>query len=312
MKMRNGIIVMLLFLAGGLMAACEPADPNRPTVKINAPGNDTVFVAEAGMWPSVNVEVTSKVSVDGYELTSFEIFLATHTDGVEEINQRVFLDSSPAPDLDGNYTWNVPVSTFAYSDYDIVAVVRNNNPGANERSASVGLRVDSPADSFPGGFYTLKISSVSQVPGSCLINQFLLSMAVGMIKDSLTFPHRVPSGAEIYAGPGQELEHTVSFPLPFPEVSAMLSIDLQNNTIVYTGQGEYVINFAGLVPPDFPGYDCIIGTTVDGVVNDLDPNDPDGTFSFSLTSIEEAPGGSCSLSLPSSGVCQLNVNVDAD
>ncbi len=314
MKKRDSIMITILLLTIGLMAGCF-SDPNMPQVQITAPENNIVTIS-ASLPVSINVAATSQVPGDGtYPLTSFAINLVKLDDRIEESNVEAYSDNNPSH-VDGAYAWNEAVQINDYSDYKIVATVKNgyvDGTGAEgERSAAIKLRVEPPAQDFPGGDYELTITKVDQSPANCMLNQFLLNTALGLIGGSMVADIDVPSGQEIYNN-NNSLSLLIDLPFPLPMVNTLLSLDTINNRIIIDGQGESSVDFTGMAPID--GFDCILLGTVDGEIDDLDPGDPDGTFTFDLISISAGayPGApSCSLSMPDDGDCTLIATVDAD
>ena len=79
--------------------------------------------------------------------------------------------------------------------------------------------------------------------------------------------------------------------------------------ILMDGPDDYTIDLTGLAP--IPGFDCVITASADGVFDDLDPDDIDGSLTIGITSVQASPGGTCNLN-PPSGDCELGIGMDAD
>lgn len=76
------------------------------------------------------------------------------------------------------------------------------------------------------------------------------------------------------------------------------------------GPDSYTIDLTGLAP--LPGFDCVITASADGVFDDLDPYDPDGSLTIGILQVEPSPQGQgCTLHIPS-GACSLVVGMDAN
>jgi len=123
----------------------------------------------------------------------------------------------------------------------------------------------------------------------------------------------LPSGQAIYNFNDGSNAYPFEIPLPYPlgNIEVILSVDVEQNAILIDGPDDYVIDLTGLVPAPFTGFDCVITAAANGIFDDLDPYDPDGSITISVSDVFPSPGGNCTLN-PPSGACDLIVGLDGD
>ena len=142
------------------------------------------------------------------------------------------------------------------------------------------------------------MTSLTGTPAGCLIPNILLAGVPAFVP---SFPAEIPP---IGTAPAY-----INLPAPFSEVYADTSVNAADNTIVFDGPPTYTVDFRGMIPLN--GYDCIITTTFDGVFNDLDPDDPDGVFSFEVLDVTGI--GCTAIEAPDPALnCTLHAGVDGD
>lgn len=307
--MKTGSFVRILVsLVAFCLLGVHCADPNLPTINVVSPlGN--AFAPES---LPTNVEVAFSVPVPGCGATTFPVnpdsFAATLTrrlDGqsLEEID--ITADFSRAQDPGtGAYTYTAVLEFADYGDYEVYVTIQN---GRGMGFQSLLLRVEQRVAAFQGGDFAMRVSSLKQQPPNCLFPDLVLSVIMDIIRNTV-FRLVLPSGADILAGGSYPL--TIALPPPLGLVDVMLSADEEANEILIDGPASYTIDLTGLAP--LPGFDCVITASADGVFDDLDPYDPDGSLTIGILQVEPSPQGQgCTLQTPS-GTCSLVVGMDAN
>lgn len=309
MKSNIRLKIGLSFLVLGFMAL-HCTNPNLPLVQFLDPAQDSAYVTDAFPYA---LDVKVSVPLPGCGATTFPVDPASFTatlvavvdgEAVSEVDvTAVFGSGTPNPQT-GAYTWIGTVEVQEYSEFKVVVTIANTEGiGSN----ALRFRVEQPAADFPGGFFTMSVSKLTQVPSGCVIDQGLIGIIEGIVK-TIPFSLGLPSGADILAG-GNAYPIVIALPFPLGNVDATLSLDEANNDILIDGPEDYTINLTGVAP--LPGFDCIITAAANGLFDDVDPDDLDGVLNISVTNVDTSPGGTCSLVAPS-GECNLNVFIDAD
>ncbi len=306
------VLQLSLSCATLCLLALHCTDPNLPTIRIENPPQNSVLVENEVPY-LLPVEVT--VPLPGCGSTTFPIDPDSFTAVLTQVRdgETVFeLDVSSSFERTQNpqtqawkYTASLQLDSFG--DYQIRFTVQN------ERGMGTNVllfRLEQAVTAFPGGNYWMKISSLKQSPANCLLADWLLQIIYGLIKD-VSFLLYIPSGQAIIDS-GNAYPLTIPLPYPLGEIDVILSLDEAANDILIDGPDSYEIDLTGLVPPPFTGFDCIITASADGVIDDLDPTDPDGLLTIGILDIQPSPGGNgCTLN-PPSGSCILKVGMDGD
>jgi len=307
---RVKLAVALMFL--GVMALhCEPS--NLPIFTWVTPLQNTVFLAD-GDDPLPTV-IESAVPLPGCGATVFPIDPGTFTASLEEWRDGEMIDAADVtssfgePVLDptlGKYTFPGTVDLPGFGDYRLVLSVSNE---MGEGTGVLSLFVKQNAASFAGGPYNFTVSGLDQDPNSCLLPDILLPVIQGIV-GGINMPMMLPSAADIIAS-GNAYPFTIPLPYPLGDVDVIFSVDETGNAILIDGPDDYTIDLTGLVPPPLTGFDCVITAAADGIFDDLDPYDVDGSLTISIADVEASPGGNCTLT-PPTGDCDLIVEMDGD
>jgi len=309
MKARNAVRIGICLISFCFLTI-HCADPNLPRITIVSPEQNAVIQSSAVPYSLDDVELS--VPVPGCGATTVpvdpETFSATLTrlvDG-EVLPPETDVTSSFDYILDsetGAYTYTGTVELADFGDYQIHFTIQNvTGEGAN----TLIFRLEPTVEEFPGATLTMSVSSLKQQPASCLFSDLVLPIIYGIIKPK-TFELTLPSGADMAGGP---YFLYISLPMPLGDIPVWLSLDVLNNDILIDGPDIYTIDLTGLAP--IPGFDCMITASADGVFNDIDPNDPDGSLTIGITDVQPSPWGEgCTLS-PPTGDCALIVGMDGD
>jgi hypothetical protein len=306
---RVKIVIALLFL-GVLALHCNPS--NLPIFQWVTPAQNTVFLADFDV--PLPTEVVVAVPQPGCGATVFPIDPATFTATLESWRDGALLSdedvtaSFDAPVLDptlGKYTFSGTVDLPGFGDWRIVARVSNAN---GEGAGTLKVQVLQNVANFQGGLYKMTVSNLDQNPNNCLLPDALLPIIKGIVGGTW-FPLTFPSAEDILNNSNY---YPISIPLPYPlgNVDVTLSVDTAKNAILIDGPDDYTIDLTGLVPPPFTGFDCVITAAANGIFDDLDPWDPDGSLTISISNVQPSPGKTCTLVSPS-GSCDLIVDLDA-
>ena len=284
MKGSHGIKIGIALMIMCLMAV-HCVDPNKPRFIITSPDPDAVLISAA--LPSA-VDVELSVPVPGCGGTgpaiapaTFLAELALLRDGIEESRVDVTADFSegvldPATSAYG-FTGTVALSDFG--DYQLWFTIENVNGLVG--ASILAFRLEQEVSEFPGGTYTMRISGLGQDPASCLLSNALLPI-ITPILGGIPFSLTLPSGADILAS-GNNFQLDIALPF-LGYIETYLSLDETENDILIDGPDEYTIDLSTL-PVPLPGFDCIVTAAADGIFDDVDPNDPDGSLTVSI-----APG----------------------
>jgi len=300
---RIGLALLVFCLLG-----IHCADPNLPTINVVSP-TKTAFAPES---LPTSVEVAFRVPVPGCGATTFPVdpdsFTATLTrrlDGrsLEETDITAAFSRAQDPGT-GAYTYTAVLAFANYGDYEVYVTIQN---GRGMGFQSLLLRVEQRVAAFQGGDFAMRVSSLRQEPPNCLFPDVVLGVIMDIIRNSV-FRLVLPSGADIVQAGFYPL--TISLPFPLGQIDVLLSADEGANEILIDGPASYTIDLTGLAP--LPGFDCVITASADGVFNDLDPYDPDGSLTIGILQVEPSPQGQgCTLHTPS-GTCSLVVGMDAN
>jgi len=303
-KMGISLFIMCLM-------AIHCANPNLPIFMMISPSQNDVIPQDSAPY---SLEVEVDVPLPGCGATTFPIDPATFSatligllDG-DVISEQDVTENFGEGVLDpqtGKHTWNGTVEIAAFGSYRIDFSVSNET---GEGIGNLYFRLEQTVALFPGGSFLFHVSSLGQDPANCLLPNGLLPIILGIVGGT-NFPLTLPSGADILAS-GNAYPITIGLPFPLGNVDAVLSLDEPNNDIVIDGPDDYTIDLTGLVPPPLTGFDCVITASAEGVMDDIDPNDLDGSLTIGITDVQASPGGTCTLS-PPSGACDLIVGLDA-
>ena len=297
------------------MMAVHCANPTLPKISIVSPEQNAVYFGDSGPF-AVDVEV--RVPLPGCGAKTYPIEPTSFTATLQGL-----LDGEPAGDpidvtpsfgegvLDpetGAYVWTGTVNVSSFGDYELYFTIGNTRgQGAND----VFFRVEQTVATFPGGTYTMTVSSLGQNPASCLVPNILLGTITNIIKTAW-FMQFLPSGADILAWePPNAYPLTLELPSPLSWVDVVLSLDGFNNDILMDGPPDYTIDFTPFAQKYGLPLACVITASADGMFNDIDPLDPDGLLTVQILDVQASPGGTCNLS-PPAGDCALIVGIDAD
>jgi len=310
---RSGRIKLFIGMLCLGMLAMHCSDPNIPMFRVITPVQNTVFLADFDIPLPTYVEVA--VPLPGCGATTFPIDPATFTatlksvrDG-ETISEEDVTDSFDAPVLNptsGQYTFPGTVDLPGFGDWVIVFTVSNS---AGEGTGSLALSVQQNVAAFQGGLYKMTVSGLGQTPADCLLPNALLPIIQGIVGGTW-FALTLPSSESILNN-GNIYPLTIPLPYPLGNIQVMLSVDEAQNSILIDGPDSYVIDLTGLVPAPFTGFDCVITAAADGIFDDLDPWDPDGSLTIAISNVQTSPGGTCTLAAPT-GACALIVDMDGD
>lgn len=308
MKIRTNIrLMMALAVLCSLSTRCF--NPNLPTVVVVSPEADASVIAEV-LPLAQAVEVN--VPLPGCGAAAFPVDPETFTatlqgmlDGkvVSEEDVTPLFGTGVADPATGTIGWAGDVPLEGYGEYAIAFSVENEHgPG----TGLLRLRVEQPLAEFPGGWFLLSLSSMDQSPADCLGPQLLLDLIHPVIKD-LVFPVTLPTAQEV-------LEADNAYPLTLtinpmmPSIPLVLRVDEPANRFLMDGPDAFTYNLAGAFPAS--GLDCVLTAAIDGLLDDIDPQDPDGRLTLDLT-VEAVPGGECVL-IPAGDDCALILGLDGD
>lgn len=307
MKTRKFVRIGLSLLVFCLLGI-HCADPNLPTINVVSPLENT-FAPES---LPTSVEVAFRVPVPGCGAATFPVdpdsFTATLTrrlDGraLEETDITAAFSRAQDPGT-GAYTYTAVLEFADYGDYEVYVTIQN---GRGMGLQSLLLRVEQKVASFQGGDFAMRVSSLKQQPPNCLFPDVVLNVIMDIIRNTV-FRLVLPSGADILQSGSYPL--TIALPLPLGLIDVLLSADQGENEILIDGPDSYTIDLTGLAP--LPGFDCVITASADGVFDDLDPYDPDGSLTIGILEVEPSPQGQgCTLHTPV-GACSLVVGMDAN
>ena len=299
---RFGIILAVL---GMLAVNCE--NPMLPAIQIVNPEKNAVYITDGSL--DLDVEVRVPVQTCGTQSypanpDTLEATLSQVLDGVDISVMDVTADlgDEVLDPATGTYAWTGTLNLPDYGDYELHVTI-NNSQG--QGGAKRNIRLEQDVVDYEGGDLSMHITSLKQSPADCLIPNLAIGTVLGQIR-SLPFNLTLPSGAAIQGG-GQSA--TIELPSPMSPVDVGLSLDEANNDILIDGPDDYVMDITGMAP--IGGYDCILTGSLDGVIDDIDPYDPDGSLSILITDVTSSGTGSCSLSVPSSG-CTWTMGMDGD
>ncbi len=305
---RVKLAIALLFM--GVMAL-HCGDPNIPTFVVISPAQNTVYIADYSAPLPVDVEVA--VNQPGCGGTTYPIDPATFTatlqlwrDGeliAEEDRTSSFDEGVLDPSI-ARYTFTGNVELPGFGDWVILFNVSN---AMGEGMGTLSLQVVQTVTEYGGGIYKMTVDGLDQDPNNCLLPDSLLPIIQGIVGGTW-FGLTLPSGADILAAGNS---HPLTIPLPYPlgNVEVLLSVDEADNAILIDGPDDYTIDLTGLVPAPFTGFDCVITAAADGIFDDLDPYDPDGSLTIAISDVQASPGGNCTLTAPT-GACALIVDLD--
>jgi len=310
MKARNAVRIGICLISFCFLTI-HCADPNLPRITIVSPEQNAVIQSSAVPYSLDDVELS--VPVPGCGATtvpvdpdSFSATLTRLVDG-EVLPPETDVTSSFDYILDsetGAYTYTGTVELADFGDYQIHFTIQNvTGEGAN----TLIFRLEPTVAEFPGAMLTTSVSSLKQQPANCLFPDLLVPIIYGIIKPK-TFELNLPSGADILANTPYPL--WIFLPNPLGDILVGLSLDPAKNDILIDGPDDHTIDLTGMAP--LPGFDCMITASADGVFNDIDPNDPDGSLTIGIIDVQPSPWGEgCTLS-PPTGACALLVGMDGD
>ena len=306
--MRGAIFVrfgIILAVSGMLAVNCE--NPMLPAIQIINPEQNAVYVTDGSL--SLDVEVRVPVQTCGTQSfpvnpDTLEATMSQVLDGevISEEDVTANLGDEVLDPATGTYAWTGTVDLPDYGDYKLLITI-NNSQGTG--SARRNIRLEQDVVDFEGGYMTMHITSLRQSPADCLIPNLAIGTVLGQLR-KMSISLILPSGADIQGG-GQTA--TIDLPPPMSPVSVDLSLDEANNDILIDGPDDYEMDITGMAP--IGGYNCILTGSLDGVFDDIDPYDPDGSLTIQITDVTPSGTGSCGLSVPGAG-CTWTLGLDAD
>jgi len=163
---------------------------------------------------------------------------------------------------------------------------------------------------FLGGVYTMRMTNIVQNPRACMMNivtqNLIRSFASGI--DLSLF---LPSGEIILASQeiGSPYPLTIDLPSPLTDVDVLLTLDPTWQDILMDGPDVYIVDTTGVLP--FPGVDCVITGSADGIFDDINTEPLTGTLTIDVADVQASPGGVCSLLYAPAGDCRLILTVNA-
>jgi hypothetical protein len=311
MKARR-IVKLAITFSGLCLMALHCGNPTLPKITLVTPVQNSVIVQDSVPY-SLPVEV--KVPVPGYGATTFPVdpttfnaLLTRLVDGtsVSETDVTSSFQSSQDPTTK-EWTWTASLDFASFGDYQIKFTIQNSQGSGTN---TLKFRLEQTVAAFPGGTEIMSMSSLKQTPSNCLLADALVSIIYAVIKNK-AFTLDLPSGQDILDS-GNAYFIFIPLPHPLENIDATLSLDLPNNDILITGPTSYSIDLTGFVPPPFTGFDCVITARANGVINDIDPTDLDGSLTIGILDVLPSPGGSGCTVNPPSGACSLIVGMDAN
>ncbi len=206
-------------------------------------------------------------------------------------------------DLDGDGYGNPASSACLYPEEDCDDSNPDVNPWAVEGpfgDATCSDTLDNNCDGdvddddlgcwFPGGSYYFKISFISQDPGGCMINPFLLAGVLVMLQD-VSFPVTLPAYT-----PDPFL---FVLPLPFLGVFQLEDTVFGEDEVIFPPQTE-AIDF-GPIQDIFPlpGLNCLVSGTAGGGITSLNVSTLPAQITISDLVVSEGSGeGECTILSP--------------
>jgi hypothetical protein len=92
-------------------------------------------------------------------------------------------------------------------------------------------------------------------------------------------------------------------------VDVLLSLDPTRQDILMDGPDVYIADTTGVLP--FPGVDCVITGSADGIFDDINTEPLTGSLTIDVTDVQASPGGACNLLYAPAGDCQLILTINA-
>jgi hypothetical protein len=202
--------------------------------------------------------------------------------------------------IQGQITIGGVGSEQSWSTYRLTVSIKNAQ-GPVKRW--VDLRVERPIADFPGGIYTVAVSSITQQPASCVLPQAGLDAVMGILGGQ-TFTVVLPDADAFPAD--------VTFPLPEPVGTIVVhgTVDGGTNDIVFD---PLTLDGIDLGPYNLPGFNCLVGGSADGAIDgQVRLDDLDGTIRVFDMSVGTGTGtGDCILNSPPPD-CNLFIRFDGD
>ena len=164
---------------------------------------------------------------------------------------------------------------------------------------------------FLGGVYNMTATGIAQDPPLCLLNAFWTATINAFIRNVPPIQVYLPSGEIILANQesGNPYPLTIDLPNPLTDVDVLLSLDPTWQDILMDGPDVYVADTSGVLP--FPGVDCVITGSADGIFTDINTVPLTGTLTIDITDVQASPGGACSLLWDPAGDCQMILTINA-
>ncbi len=270
----------------------------------------------------INVDVSfpavSDLAGPHYVVTgTLQILLVQYNDGARGAEWSIVEDGSGGDFeweyLDGDITKPIGItgsttiggvgSLQSYGNYKLWIVVYNDIGVLGQVSRTI--RMEKPAEQFAGGTFEMRISTVYQFPGNCLIPDFVLDMAMGALGGT-TFNTSFPDGDEYPTDPGSPI--LFQLPQPIGPAYADGAIDTVENKINLTLTDDLSMDLGifGL-----GGFDCLIAGEGSGFISgQVSDDDVDATIWMENLDVTIGSGG-CNLT-PPTGSCRVTVVVDGN
>jgi len=159
---------------------------------------------------------------------------------------------------------------------------------------------------FPGGSYEMKAWDIEQDPGGCLLAPAAV-LIVRPIMRGIVIPVDIPSGEVIVDFFGNAYPLDINLPV-FGLITVDLSLDGTYENMLMDGPDEYVADTSGL---GIRGADCVITGSADGIFDDINTEPLTGSLTIDIASVEDSPGGTCSLLKKPTEACAITVILDA-
>ena len=141
----------------------------------------------------------------------------------------------------------------------------------------VQIRAEEGAPQFDGGIYDMRVSSINQDPSRLYHEPSSLLISLRTSSRTITIPVVLPSG-EVILDCGNAYPLTIDLPCPLEPVDVLLSLDETYDNILMDGPDVYIADTTGLLP--FPGVDCVITGSADGVFNDINTEPLTGSLTI--------------------------------
>ena len=169
-----------------------------------------------------------------------------------------------------------------------------------------GLCVGGGGPEYQGGSYEMRAWDIEQDPGGCLLAPAAV-LIVRPILRGIVIPVDIPSGEVIVDFFGNAYPLDINLPV-FGLITVDLSLDGTYENMLMDGPDVYEADTSGL---GIPGADCVITGSADGIFDDINTEPLTGSLTIDIASVEDSPGGTCSLLKKPTEACAITVILDA-